>query len=453
MRAAAKGATGACPVVGGRFDEGAAAFDECGWLAGFGMGTSSAMNRPLVPLSERRSGPGSGQPLGRRAPVIGGAARGVSRLRERIRLSGPFDSDASGEAPSARLAIASIVAFWLVYFLLATGRMALADIPAQDEMLPRRLLVTVIAMGLTAILWRVLDRLRGMPTGRLLGVAFLASIPLALAYGAVGYVAFYLFAIPEHAAFMEALGAPKGPFGVVAASALEWYFFIATWGVMWVALSYAAKVRAAERRAADYARAAQEAELKALRFQVNPHFLFNTLNSLSSLVMRDRRDEAEAMILNLSTFFRATLTRNAQATIPLADEIRLQRLYLEIEKVRFPERLRFRLLIPRELEDALVPAMILQPLVENAIKYGVSRSQRPVTITIAAGLLEGGALELIVRDDGEHPPSEAEGGCGVGLGNVTARLEASFGDAAECVSGRPSAGGWIVRLTMPYTRA
>jgi two-component sensor histidine kinase len=395
-----------------------------------------AMNRPL-PAPMRRD-----RILARR--------RGALRMPK---FGAPFDSDASGEAPSARLALASIVGFWLVYFLLATGRMALTDLPAQAEMLPRRLLVTVVAMGLTAILWRVLDRLRGMPTGRLLGVAFLASIPLALAYGAVGYLAFYAFPIPEHVDILRPNGMPTGWLKVVAASGLEWYFFIATWGVMWVALSYAAKVRAAERRAADYARAAQEAELKALRFQVNPHFLFNTLNSLSSLVMRDRRDEAEAMILNLSTFFRATLTRNAQATIPLADEIRLQRLYLDIEQVRFPERLRFRLLVPRELEDALVPAMILQPLVENAIKYGVSRSQRPVTITIAAGLLADKVLELIVRDDGDCPPTEAEAGCGVGLGNVQARLEASFGDAAECVSGRPSAGGWIVRLTMPYTRA
>ena len=108
--------------------------------------------------------------------------------------------------------------------------------------------------------------------------------------------------------------------------------------------------------------------------------------------------------------------------------------------------------MPRGLEDALVPALILQPLVENAIKYGVSRSQRPVTVTIAADQV-GDKLELWVRDDGEASPTAAEAGCGVGLANVEARLKAAYGGAADCVSGRPSAGGWLVRLTLPLIRA
>ena len=158
------------------------------------------------------------------------------------------------------------------------------------------------------------------------------------------------------------------------------------------------------------------------------------------------------MILNLSTFFRASLTREASENVPLSEEVRLQLLYLDIEKVRFPKRLIVKVAVPKALEDALVPALILQPLVENAIKYGVSRSQRPVTVTIAADQV-GDRLELWVRDDGEASPTVAEAGCGVGLANVEARLKAAYGDAADCVSGRPSAGGWLVRLTLPLQRA
>jgi signal transduction histidine kinase len=355
------------------------------------------------------------------------------------------------------MAFASIVGFWLVYFVLATARALVADLPAQGEMLIRRAIVTVAAIALTGLLYAVLRRFADARTGKLLTIAFLASVPLALAYSTVNYIAFYGFPIAEHVGLSFDKPGSDEPFrtdpvSVISTTALEWYFFIAAWAVMWVALSYSAKVRAFEREAAELRQAAQAAELRALRYQVNPHFLFNTLNSLSSLVMRQRTDEAEQMILNLSTFFRASLTRESAENVPLSEELRLQLLYLDIEKVRFPERLVVKVAVPASLGDALVPALILQPLVENAIKYGVSRSQRPVTVTIAADQV-GDRLELWVRDDGEVPPTAAEAGCGVGIANVEARLRASYGAAADCVAGRPSAGGWLVRLTMPLVRA
>jgi LytS/YehU family sensor histidine kinase len=322
-------------------------------------------------------------------------------------------------------------------------------------MLLRRAVVTLAAMALTGLLYGLLRRHAAARTGKLLTIAFAASVPLALAYATVNYIAFYGFPIAEHLDMEMDRAGPKfghDPVSVISSSALEWYFFIASWAVMWVALSYSAKVREYEREAAELRQAAQASELRALRYQVNPHFLFNTLNSLSSLVMGSRNEEAERMILNLSTFFRASLTREAAENVPLAEELRLQLLYLDIEKVRFPERLVVKVRVPKALEQALVPALILQPLVENAIKYGVARSQRPVTVTIAADRLDD-RLELWVRDDGENPPTPAEGGCGVGLQNVEARLKASFGDAADCVAGRPSAGGWLVRLSFPFVTA
>src|SRR5690606_13935264 len=146
----------------------------------------------------------------------------------------------------------------------------------------------------------------------------------------------------------------------------------------YLALCYAAAVRGAEREAAGFRAAAQAAELRALRYQVNPHFLFNTLNSLSSLVMTDKKEEAERMIINLATFFRTSLTGDPTEDVPLYEEIRLQRLYLDIETVRFPDRLKVEVDVPDPLRTACVPGLILQPIVENAVKYGVSRARRPV---------------------------------------------------------------------------
>jgi LytS/YehU family sensor histidine kinase len=210
--------------------------------------------------------------------------------------------------------------------------------------------------------------------------------------------------------------------------------------------------RSAEREAAGYRAAARDAELRALRYQVNPHFLFNTLNSLSSLILKERPDEAEQMLLNLSTFFRTSLTADPTEDVPLAEEIRLQRLYLDIEAVRFPERLKVDFSVPPSLQKACVPCLILQPLVENAIKYGVSRSKRPVTVFISAREDSHG-LVLTVEDDGEPVTEDnVHKGTGVGLRNVTDRLRARFGEEASCRYGALPDGGFSVTLFMPLIR-
>jgi LytS/YehU family sensor histidine kinase len=192
-----------------------------------------------------------------------------------------------------------------------------------------------------------------------------------------------------------------------------------------------------------------------LRYQVNPHFLFNTLNSLSALVMAQRSEQAEKMIQTISSFYRHSLAGDPTADVPLADEIALQRHYLEIEAVRFPERLRCEFDVPAALESACVPGMILQPLVENSIKYGVSASTRPVTIRIAAREA-GGMLVLTVADDGPGQTAQQtaeQGGTGIGLANVRSRLAASFGAAARVESGPLPAGGYATVLTIPIVRA
>jgi LytS/YehU family sensor histidine kinase len=135
--------------------------------------------------------------------------------------------------------------------------------------------------------------------------------------------------------------------------------------------------------------------------------------------------------------------------ITLADEIQFQRLYLDIEKVRFPKRLEVRTDIPPELERARVPPLILQPLVENAIKHGVARSPRPVTLRIGARAEDSRLVLTVENDGGAQPGSNAPDGTGVGLTNVCERLAARFGAAAECDHGPLPGGGYRVTIAMP----
>jgi len=349
----------------------------------------------------------------------------------------------------------TILAFWAFYFVINTIRMAAVDADHQLEMVARRTAVSLIGIALTTLLWQILRRFEAKSMRAMVTAAFIASLPISFAYSTVNFTAFYV--VHPHDSELREMheekmkGKPAELFQIVD-SALNWYFFVVAWAIMYIALSYAARVRVAERAAAQYQAEAQTAQLRALRYQINPHFLFNTLNSLSSLVLRQRGDEAERMIMNLSNFFRTSLTTDPTEDVPLADEIRMQRLYLDIERIRFPERLKVVLDVPPELESACVPGMLLQPLVENAIKYGVARSTRPVTVTIRARSSQGG-LNLTVEDDGRGEEDGAllpsEKGHGVGLRNVCDRLAARFGDAASCHYGARAEGGFRVSLSMP----
>jgi LytS/YehU family sensor histidine kinase len=237
-------------------------------------------------------------------------------------------------------------------------------------------------------------------------------------------------------------------------ASVVWLFFFLAWSAFYLANQAQAEALGAQRRLADAESAAQAAQVRALRYQVNPHFLFNTLNSLSSLVMTGRTDRAEAMLLALSTFFRTSLSLDPGADVTLAEEIDLQRLYLDIEKARFPDRLHVEIDVPRELEHARMPALLLQPIVENAIKYGVSKSRKAVVIRIDARHLDNHRMVVEISNRLKHGgkdelPAATHEGTGLGLTNVCQRLDARFGSRASCRFGPMHAGGYKVSLTMP----
>ena len=206
----------------------------------------------------------------------------------------------------------------------------------------------------------------------------------------------------------------------------------------------------ANQRQLDLARQRErEAQMMALRFQLNPHFLFNTLNAISSLVVSGRPRDADTMIDRLSSFLRGSLAADPDRLVTVEEEFEMLENYLEIESVRFGDRLSPSISLPDHLGDAQVPPFLLQPLVENAVKYAVAPSRTPVTIGIAARET-GGRLELEVSDtgDGETPSGP---GTGVGLANVRERLHLSFGAQGE-MTVRADQTGFRVVLTMPLAR-
>lgn len=361
-----------------------------------------------------------------------------------------------------RLGLVSVVGLWGFYFAVITLRSAVMAYPGQSEMLVYRVVVTTAAIGLTFLLYMFLERFADRPLRWRIPIAFAAALPIATLIAGINV---YIFEIADP------LGVFKGDewtdrrelidefreldplvmWRGFAESVMGRYFVVIAWALLYMALGYAQIVRRAERRAAIFAQEAQTAQLRALRYQVNPHFLFNTLNVLSSLVMRDRQDEAEKMILNLSTFYRTSLTAEPADDVSLEEEIRLQRLYLDIEAVRFPERLLVDISIPKSLNSCCVPALILQPIVENAIKYGVSRVRRPVKVSIQARE-ENGRLVITVTDDGDPLPADAPHGTGVGLNNVHERLDARYGEDSNVSWGPRPEGGFGVTIEMPINR-
>jgi two-component system LytT family sensor kinase len=360
--------------------------------------------------------------------------------------------------PDLGIALKSIVAFWLLYMVLISIRAVALQYPDFWAMFARRSVVTCFGVLITFMVYLCLRPVAKRSLGTKTLAAALLCLPASLLFSAANYFVFYVYA-PYDVAKIEQERVSMGwtPLEMATRSIVEtslsWYFLFAAWAAVYVALSQARQLRAADRHAAMLAREAQEAQLRALRYQINPHFLFNTLNSLSSLILTKRTDTAERMLMNLSTFFRATLSADPTADVSLDEEIKLQRLYLDIEQIRFPDRLTVEVDVPETLQAARVPVLILQPVVENAVKYGVARSRGHVTVRISA-YEEAGRLHIKVKDDGEVPADEdgAEGGTGVGLRNVCDRLTARFGARAGCMHGPDPDGGFTVHLYMPVVK-
>jgi two-component system, LytTR family, sensor kinase len=189
----------------------------------------------------------------------------------------------------------------------------------------------------------------------------------------------------------------------------------------------------------------KETELKMLRSQINPHFLFNSLNSISSLTITDP-EKARDMVIKLSDFMRYALSRKDEQPVPLKNELENLRLYLDIEKVRFGDKLTTEEIIDPDCLDFRIPVMLLQPLYENAVKHGVYESTESVTIITRARFIDG-FFEIIISNNYDPAPSLKKG-TGTGLLNVTRRMELFYGNKGSMKTSKEN-GIYTVSLYIP----
>ena len=237
---------------------------------------------------------------------------------------------------------------------------------------------------------------------------------------------------------------------------------LGAWSALYYAINFYLQVEEQNDQLIRLENQATQAQLAMLRYQLNPHFLFNTLNSISTLVLLKQTEPANAMLSRLSSFLRYTLVNKPSARVTVAQEVETLQLYLDIERMRFEERLRTTFQIDPSTENCLLPSLLLQPLVENAIKYAVAPQETGAEITIATQLV-GPLLRITVSDTGPGLQSPAtdnrlsgmtyDGGepvsTGVGLSNIRDRLGQAYGAQHRFETIEPVEGGFAVLIEIP----
>jgi sensor histidine kinase YesM len=192
-----------------------------------------------------------------------------------------------------------------------------------------------------------------------------------------------------------------------------------------------------------------QAHLGALKMQLQPHFLFNTLNAITVLVRQQQGRQAEEMLSRLSDLLRLVLEDVEAQEVPLSRELEYLELYLSIEQVRFQDRLHVKIAVDPECLDAAIPYMALQPIVENAIRHGIGRSSAAGSLVISARR-SGDDLLIEIADDGPGLAGQGRPKRGIGLANTRARLEQLYGVSAQLTLENGPAGGAVARMTLPY---
>lgn len=332
--------------------------------------------------------------------------------------------------------------FWVAMFAMHTTQMLLINQREDWNAIRWRAAMNVLAFVLCIPLGRVIRGTLELRVSRRLLAIGGAAVPIAVVYAMVGA---YVWDV--------VLKNPPMPYsviaGLIAQSQYNLILFL-LWSAFCSAILYAMQLQERQRRLLEAQVLAREAELKMLRYQINPHFLFNTLNAVSALIVTGEALAADAMINKLARFFRNALSRESSAKVTLTEELRVQLEYLTIELTRFPERLSWSTHIEPGLDNALVPHLILQPLVENAIKHGVARTSAPVELQLSAAK-RGGELFVSVQNDAgvrARPDLHRADGEGVGLANVARRLENFYGSAAG-LSVAQRDGRFTVDLRLP----
>ena len=227
---------------------------------------------------------------------------------------------------------------------------------------------------------------------------------------------------------------------------------LAGWSALYFGINFFLIVEAQIDQMEHLTHQASSAQLAMLRYQLNPHFLFNTLNSISTLVLLKQTERANAMLSRLSSFLRYTLANEPTAHVTVAQEVETLKLYLEIEKMRFEARLRAEFDIDPRAERARLPSLLLQPLVENAIKYAVTPQEEGAEIRVRVRLA-GDRVQIEVADTGpgvRERPAAPSLSTGVGLTNIRERLVQAYGPEGRLDTRSRPTGGFAVEIEIPY---
>ncbi len=351
-------------------------------------------------------------------------------------------------------------AFWRLQAVGWAGAMLLRGMSSIANGQPMSFLVIVLIATITgysislllAVLYRQLISRRPLVTWGVTGLV------LTLAVGLHAFIdawVIWLYRPESEANFTQLF------IGVFYLDAT----LLGSWTALYYAINFFLQVEEQNDQLIRLENQATSAQLAMLRYQLNPHFLFNTLNSISTLVLLKQTEPANAMLSRLSSFLRYSLSNEPTGRVTVAEEVETLKLYLGIERMRFEERLRTTFEIDPASEAGLMPSLLLQPLVENSIKYAVTPQESGAEITIATQLV-GPNLRITVSDTGPGLQSEATGNrmngvsfdggdpvsTGVGLTNTRDRLVQAYGDQHRFEIIDPPDGGFAVQIEIPFER-
>jgi anti-sigma regulatory factor (Ser/Thr protein kinase) len=349
------------------------------------------------------------------------------------------------------------LAGWLAFAVAMT--FSRIGIYPLGYMIADKTILTVLGIIVTLGLREVFGRVKRKDIGMIgilvlsAGSAYAASMPWTAAHN---------LAMEWYEARLESSAFVLTGWFQLFGGAVYHAFVLMAWSVLYFGIKHYQDLEEERERALRAEAQAHVARLEALRYQIHPHFLFNVLNAISTLVAEGRNREAGRMIARLSDFLRLTLDEEVAQEVPLAEEIDFVKHYLDIEQIRFGDRLRTRIDVEPEALSAAVPSLILQPLVENAVRHGISRREEGGEIEVA-GHLVGGTLRLRVRDDGpgfggtdEETKRRFENATerpGIGLANTSRRLEELYGENHRFSVRRADGGGIEVVIDIPFARA
>jgi len=354
----------------------------------------------------------------------------------------PAQSD--GGLSANRVAILTVLLCWTTQFVLLTAQMAAAERAMNMPVMTRSELTARASMSLVGIVLSfgiafTLKRMRATPLGPRIAVAAAGSVIASVLHALANFGLFSLF--------MSEASMQRATVASYFAATTVWFWTYGTTAALLLVIYYHADLRERDRRLTHLRAVAQSAQIKALRYQLNPHFMFNTLNSIASLVGSNEAEAAEAMVENLSDFLHTTLELNPEDDITLSRELELQQLYLSIEAARFPDRLVTQVDVPDDLQSLPVPSLITQPLIENVIKHAVRKSTTPITLAIIARRVDD-KLELTIRNSFGDAADPVRGPPGIGLANVNERLTMRYPLESRCVA-ISDESSFCVRLTLP----